>query len=87
MKIKKGEFEVVKTWKSCPEAIVEKVLYPFLPTMTNQKIQVFFCRKTQFTSEISLDWEKYELILFNIIQNAVKYNQYFGNLAIILHCY
>lgn len=87
MKIKKKEFEEVPTWKSYPEAIIEKVIYPFLPTVNNLKVSVYFCRRTQFSWLIGLDWDKYELILFNVIQNAVKYNQFMGNLVVILNCY
>jgi hypothetical protein len=29
-----------------------------------------------------VDWEMYKLILFNIVQNAIKYNQFKGDLLI-----
>jgi len=32
------------------------------------------------------DWDNYELILFNLIQNAVKYNNTQGDIFIIVSC-
>ena len=32
--------------------------------------------------EINTDWEMYQLILFNIVQNAVKYNKFQGDIII-----
>ena len=29
-------------------------------------------------------WEKYQLILFNVVQNAVKYNSFLGHIVITL---
>ena len=33
------------------------------------------------------DWQKYELILFNIIQNSVKFNVVGGQIVINIMCY
>ena len=35
---------------------------------------------------IETDWVSYNLIAFNIIQNALKYNQFMGDVLIILSC-
>lgn len=35
-------------------------------------------------NELIADWKKFELALFNIVQNAVKYNSRGGVIAIIL---
>lgn len=32
------------------------------------------------------DWSRYELILFNIIQNSVKYNVFKGSILFLLRC-
>ena len=32
------------------------------------------------------DWDKFQLIIFNILQNAVKYNKFEGSILIILDC-
>jgi signal transduction histidine kinase len=32
---------------------------------------------------VSTDWKCYELILFNLIQNAIKYNKPNGDIAIV----
>jgi len=33
-----------------------------------------------------MDWDKYELILFNVLQNAVKYNKNQGVILIVIDC-
>jgi signal transduction histidine kinase len=35
---------------------------------------------------IKADWSRFELILFNIIQNAVKFNVFNGEIVILLRC-
>ena len=37
-------------------------------------IKVYIAFKQNFVFKIKADWFMYKLILFNIIQNAVKYN-------------
>lgn len=86
MKINKNEFKYTGEWKHLPELILEKVLYPFVPMINMMKLKVFFSRQNNFDGEILLDWSMYELILFNIVQNAIKYNQIEGNIIIILSC-
>lgn len=55
--------------------------------LTQNQLSVYFARQGHFTGDILLDWEKYELILFNIIQNAIKYNSFQGNIVFVLKCY
>lgn len=31
-------------------------------------------------------WDQYELVLFNIVQNAVKFNMYKGNILVLIVC-
>ena len=41
----------------------------------------------KFNFELISDWKMYELILFNILQNAVKYNKPMdGDIIIVLSC-
>jgi signal transduction histidine kinase len=87
MKINKKEFRVRPMWQKFPEAVVEKVVYPFIPNIQGKNIKVYLCRKSAFQYEINLDWSKYELILFNVFQNAIKYNEFFGDILIIIDCY
>ena len=74
MKIRKNEF-LIRTFEiTDPENIIEKVVYPFFPMILQKNVEVHFSRASEFKLAISTDWDKYELILFNIVQNAVKYN-------------
>lgn len=47
-------------------------------------MNVYICRKEEFEYAINLDWKNYQLILFNLIQNAVKYNHADGEVIIAL---
>ena len=69
-----------------PEHHIEKIIYPFYSQINGQKIKVYFGRKSKYSMEIEADWKKYQLIIFNIIQNAVKYNVFRGEIIIMLSC-
>lgn len=86
MKAQKYDLKLQST-KSCfPEQQIEKVVYPFYPIIQTKQINIFFTRKNDFCIKIEADWKKYKLALFNIIQNAVKYNRKHGDLCIIISC-
>ena len=66
--------------------MIQKVIYPFEPLILSRNIQVMLSWKKDCQEAIyKLDQIKYQLILFNIIQNAIKYNKYNGNIIIILN--
>ena len=73
------------SWKQ-PEDLIKKVVQPFNLQINRQQIQVFIGRNKKFDFELKMDWNKYQLILFNIIQNAVKYNNKNGVILIELNC-
>ena len=56
------------------EEQIERVINPFEPQITSRNLKVFILKKQEFDFYIKNDWVMYQLILFNIIQNAVKYN-------------
>ena len=74
------------TYDQFPEKYIESVIYSFVPMIKAKELSVFISRKTGFTMDIETDWEKYQFILFNIIQNAIKYNQFMGSIVIVLDC-
>lgn len=86
LKIKKNEFELKQSWEMFPEVHIEKVIYPFVHQILSQEIKVYLARETDFRGEIQLDWQKYEFILFNIMQNAIKYNIFLGKIVVMLKC-
>jgi len=47
---------------------------------------VHLCRLQDFKLEVELDWAKYQLVLFNLLQNSVKYNTSKGHIVVILSC-
>ena len=54
--------------------ILAKVIEPFEPMLRSRKLSVYFAKLRKINYNISTDWSKYQLVLFNILQNAVKYN-------------
>lgn len=74
MKIRKNEFKQQLKVSSNPDEHIQKVIYPFEPHITKQGIKVHFAKKNDVNLEIKANWIMYQLILFNIIQNSVKYN-------------
>jgi len=85
MKIKKNEF---KTKTSPTEKVVdhiEKVLQPFIPQILSQQIEVLISHNLSLQM-VDADWIMYQLVLFSILQNAVKYNKFKGTLMIIINC-
>ena len=87
MKIFKNEFKVRLTCNKTAEYSINKVLLPFMSTIQTREISVYLAWKTIHSKKvIEADWHKYQLILFNIIQNAVKYNNQKGVILIVLDC-
>ena len=85
MKINKNEFKIKPTPTTDPSKHVKKVTFPFIPMILSHKAKVYFWLANDFEGQSLLaDWSKFELLLFNVIQNAVKYNSYHGVLVIIL---
>ena len=84
MKIKKKQFEQTKTSTMFPENHIEKVIYPFLQQISSTNISVYIVRKDFGEVNLKLDWKNYQLILFNLIQNAIKFNYFNGAIIIVL---
>jgi len=83
MKINKGELVVKEMCSQNPEEFIEQVLQPFEYQIKKKKMNVSIKRMNNDRPSIKTDWRLYQLIIFNIVQNAVKYNKREGNIAII----
>ena len=85
MKLEKKEVQVSTSECITPLQHVELVIYPFVSQILANKIRVLVSDQTQMDNvSFVADWKLYELILFNIIQNAVKYNSYLGVILVVL---
>lgn len=85
MKIRKGEFVSKLTSTQEPEMFIQKVIEPFQYLIKNREINVHMIRKNDFNQGIlKADWKNFQLAIFNIIQNGIKYNQFKGDLMILL---
>jgi hypothetical protein len=76
MKIRKNDFKA--QMKNCkdPDEYIGNVINPFEPQISKQGIKVTLARKRNYNFEIKANWVAYQLVLFNIVQNAVKYNKF-----------
>ena len=75
MKIKKKEFVKTMSSSANPEEFLTQVVNPFVPQIQSRSIAVYIARRNNFSDLImTTDWKKYQLVVFNILQNAVKYN-------------
>lgn len=85
MQIRKKEFVSSLSSALCPEVLIEEVVCPFIPQIKSMRLTLFLARESPIPRQyIRADWESYKLILFNIIQNSVKYNNEKGKIVILL---
>jgi len=54
---------------------ISQVFWPFHFTIARRNINVFLINEHPMYGELFADWELYKLSLFNVFQNAVKFNQ------------
>ena len=64
--------------------IIKKVLWGFQAKIKSKQLNVYIAQKQVPDFKIKADWDNYELIMFNLIQNAVKYNVMKGDIYIIV---
>lgn len=86
MKIQKNEFKFKPSKTKNLESFITKVLYPFERQILRQEISLFISTNFDQSMLIKADWLNYQLILFNMIQNSVKYNKFKGDIFIIIKC-
>ena len=86
MKIDKNEFKTKLTNILYPEELIHKVLYQFEPNIDSKSLTAYIIWGMPSRFKMKQDWDKFQLIIFNILQNAVKYNKFEGSILIILDC-
>jgi signal transduction histidine kinase len=82
MKIRKGELVVNEICSIKPEAFIEQVMKPFEYQVKSRNMKVIIQKINHGCVSIKTDWRLYQLIIFNLIQNAVKYNRRDGAINI-----
>ena len=85
MKIEKNEFCVKRLQGGSPIQQILNVFKIFEPQVSRQELDVYIAL-TYLQMPMKADWSRYVLILFNIIQNAVKFNLFKGEIVILLKC-
>ena len=83
MKVNKGHFQTKTTIIPSLEDPINNVLKPFDFPVKRNEGTILLSVDTPKDCWLQADWEVFELILFNFVQNAVKYNKKKGVVAII----
>lgn len=86
MKIKKQEFVICPRFEANIENIVQRVIEPFTLQIESRNLRVKVAWRTSARVQMKADWDSYQLVLFNIVQNAVKYNNIKGDLIVVMNC-
>ena len=86
MQIKKKQMNINLTESQDVLVIVKNAIWPFEMQIDKKEINVYLVQRIDHNFTLISDWNRYELILFNIIQNAVKYNSQRGDIIIVLSC-
>jgi K+-sensing histidine kinase KdpD len=84
MKIKKNEFVSTRQVIKNPEDIILKILKPFSLSINKKGINTRIIRKNTIKGEIRIDQKNLKLALFNLGQNAVKYNCQKGDIMFVI---
>ena len=84
MKINKGQLNIQENSSDRPEKFIKQVLQPFEYEISAKKMVVDISRESPINQGIKIDWRLYQLIIFNIIQNAIKYNKRKGKISITI---
>lgn len=50
--------------------------------ITSKDLQIFLLKMQKQEFQVKQDWAMYQLILFNIMQNAIKYNRNHGKIVV-----
>ena len=56
------------------EDYINEVLDPFNNLIKKKELNVNIIKQKEDNISIVIDWKDYQLILFHVVQNAVKYN-------------
>ena len=82
MKISNGQIKL-DLGLGDPEKYLREVIEPFQYGISNRKISLNITKSMQY-SRFEIDWRLYQLAMFNLIQNAVKFNEDRGFIEIQL---
>jgi len=85
MKIQKDEFTYKMSKTGEPEIHIKNIVESFQMSIENRSINVHIYKN--FDSDQMLlhaDWTKFKLVMFNLIQNSIKYNYNRGDIVFIM---
>ena len=75
MKIKKNELVLENQPTHSLYQTIQDVLWPFEMLIVRRRHNVHLMLQIEPSVKLVTDWSLYQLILFNLVQNSVKYNK------------
>lgn len=75
MKIKKNELVPENQPTQSLNQTIQDVLWPFEMLIVRRRHNVHLMLQIEPDVKLVSDWSLYQLILFNLVQNSVKYNK------------
>ena len=84
MKIKQNQFHQYVSQTFHVHEHIQEVLFPFETQIASSEVEVFCANFCPPEFAFVADWKIFECIMFNVVQNAVKYNQPRGKIVFVL---
>jgi signal transduction histidine kinase len=87
MKMKKNQVKVELKPNTNIICTLWTVIWPFEHYVFKRRINIFLVMNLQKNKDMVADWNLYELVFYNILQNALKYNKNVdGDIVITMTC-
>ena len=87
MKIKKNQLSIDPNPIKKIEPTLWSVIWPFEHYIVRRRINFYLITQLFDSHEMIADWQLYQGILFNLIQNALKYNKSVeGDIVLTITC-
>jgi signal transduction histidine kinase len=84
MKVKKNQLDIEPTPIHQIDDIIFNVLWPFEHFIFKRRHNVHLIKGITQKMKMFADWRLYELVLFNLVQNSIKYNKNFDGDVVIV---
>ena len=84
MKGRKNELQIKPTKETDVYKHIRNVVQPFEQQIKSQKLTVLTAIDVPERTQLITDWSMVEYVLFNAVQNAIKYNVYSGVVVLLV---
>jgi light-regulated signal transduction histidine kinase (bacteriophytochrome) len=83
----KNQLKIEPTPNSKMISTIWNVIWPFEHYIFKRRINIYLIQNLMPKYQMVADWKLYELVMYNILQNALKYNQNIdGDIVFTMTC-